>query len=107
MAHAHSGSMGRLAAALLLCLAAAAGQPKAFTYRGGDQGPVVFDHQLHAKLGQICRDCHTAFPGTGRQLFQTRKQGRISLADHSGDGKCFACHDGKAASADCGQCHRI
>lgn len=106
MAHAQRGSMWRLAAALALCLAAAAGQPKAFSYRGGGQGPVVFDHQLHARRGHVCRDCHTAYPATGRQLFQTRKQGRISLDDHSGDGKCFACHDGKVAGADCGHCHR-
>jgi hypothetical protein len=30
----------------------------------------------------------------------------ISMADHSGDGKCFACHDGKIAFATCEQCHR-
>jgi c(7)-type cytochrome triheme protein len=99
---------GRLAAALVLCLctAAFAAPSKAITYRGGGQGPVSFDHQLHANRGYVCKDCHTAYPATGKQLFQTRKQARISRADHDGDGQCFACHNGKVAGDDCEHCHR-
>jgi c(7)-type cytochrome triheme protein len=67
---------------------------------------VVFDHQLHASEGFRCNDCHTDFAGTGKQLFATRKQGLITLADHRAGTKCFACHSGDGASADCDHCHR-
>jgi len=43
---------------------------------------------------------------TGRQLFQTRKQARITQADHDRHVLCFACHDGAVAFSDCGRCHR-
>ena len=95
-----------LALSLLPAWAAPSRQPGPLTYRGGGQGPVVFDHQLHAGRGFACRDCHTVFKPTGRQLFQTRKQGLVTLADHERPVLCFACHDGTRAFSDCGQCHR-
>jgi c(7)-type cytochrome triheme protein len=105
------------AAAVLLCLwpgsAGAGGRLPMLSYRGGGQGKVVFDHQLHASQGFHCNDCHTDFAGTGKQLFTTRKQGLIAMADHTSGTKCFACHNGhavtgerKSAFNDCGRCHR-
>jgi len=90
----------------LVCLTAAGQQPGTFNYRGGGQGTVTFDHAMHASKGYVCGDCHTRLPTTGTQLFQTQKQGLISVADHSSDGKCFACHNGKVAFTTCNQCHR-
>jgi thiosulfate reductase cytochrome b subunit len=90
----------------LFCLAAAGQPPGTFNYRGGGQGTVSFDHGLHASKGYVCGDCHTRSPTTGTQLFQTQKQGLISVADHSSDRKCFACHNGKVAFNTCDQCHR-
>jgi c(7)-type cytochrome triheme protein len=102
--------IGTYSASLLLGavgIATAAQMVKSFNYRGGGQGTVIFDHGTHASRGLVCVDCHTRWPATGAQLFQTQKQGLISMADHSGDGKCFACHDGKLAFATCEQCHRF
>ena len=86
---------------LLLCLGPgpveAGGRLPSLRYRGGAEGPVMFDHQLHASKGFRCNDCHTDFARTGTQLFPTRKQGLITLADHRTATKCFACHDGKGA----------
>ena len=100
-------------AALLLCLlpgsVEAGGRPPSLRYRGGAEGRVIFDHQLHASKGDRCNDCHTDYKGTGKQLFATRKRGLISFADHSTATKCFACHDGKNAKEsfdECSQCHR-
>jgi thiosulfate reductase cytochrome b subunit len=90
----------------LLCLTAVGQQLRTFNYRGGGQGTVTFDHGMHASKGYVCLDCHTKLPSTGRQLFQTQKQGLISLADHSSDRKCFACHNDKVAFATCDRCHR-
>ena len=98
----------------------AGGRLPLLCYRGGGQGKVVFDHQLHASEVMRCNDCHTDFAGTGKQLFATQKQGLISLADHTTGAKCFACHngngvpddrkgafyDGKGAFYDCDRCHR-
>lgn len=83
-----------------------AANPALLSYRGGDQGPVVFDHRLHAARGFCCFDCHTNYAGTGKQLFQTRKRGLIDRAVHDRDESCFACHNGTVASADCETCHR-
>ncbi len=94
---------------LLLCLFcsnAFSADARAINYRGGGQGSVVFDHRLHASKGCTCLDCHMRLPSTGTQLFQTQKQGMISIADHGSDRKCFACHNDKKAFANCGQCHR-
>jgi hypothetical protein len=30
----------------------------------------------------------------------------FTVVDHSSDGKCFACHNGKIAFATCDECHR-
>jgi len=90
----------------LLCGSAFGGELKSFNYRGGGQGPVTFDHRMHASRGYTCLDCHTSLPSTGKQLFQTQKQGLISISDHGSQSKCFACHNGKAAFSNCGQCHR-
>ena len=89
----------------LFCLTAVGQQVRTFNYRGGAQGRVTFNHATHASKGFVCMDCHTKFPPTGTQLFQTQKQGLISVADHSTDGKCFACHNGTIAFATCDQCH--
>jgi c(7)-type cytochrome triheme protein len=90
----------------LFSLAAVGQQVGTFNYRGGGQGTVTFDHGMHASKGYVCVDCHTKFPPTGTQLFQTQKRGLFTAADHSSDGKCFACHNGKIAFATCDQCHR-
>lgn len=76
----------------------AGGWEPTLRYRGGTEGPVVFNHQLHASKGFRCNDCHTNFAETGKILFTTRKQGLITFADHRTAAKCFACHDGKGAS---------
>lgn len=94
---------------LLLCIlyrGAVGGDTKAFNYRGAGQGLVTFDHRMHASKGYMCADCHTHLPATGKQLFQTQKQGLISMADHTSDRKCFACHNDKVAFSSCDQCHR-
>ena len=110
-----------MAAILLAWLPAAGGRIATIRYRGGNAGPVVFDHQLHTAKGFRCDDCHTNFARTGKALFFTRKQGLISFGEHSTAEKCFACHDGKGASektknaadydgrgsfSDCARCHR-
>jgi phosphate transport system substrate-binding protein len=94
---------------LLLCffsLAAVGQHVRTFNYRGGGQGRITFDHGMHASKGYVCMDCHTRLPSTGTQLFQTQKQGRISIADHGSNSSCFACHNGAIAAAACEQCHR-
>lgn len=92
----------------LLGLAATvlANNPAAILYRGGGQGPVIFDHHLHAAKGYVCLDCHTNYAGNGKQLFQTRKQGLIDRAVHDRDESCFACHNATVASNNCETCHR-
>jgi hypothetical protein len=113
-----------LMAALLFCFdpggVAAGGRIHTLNYRGGGHGKVVFDHQLHASKGFRCVDCHTDFAGTGKILFATRKQGLITVADHTSGTKCFACHNhdsvpaerrgadytGKGSFDDCDRCHR-
>jgi c(7)-type cytochrome triheme protein len=90
----------------LFSLSAVGQQVGTFNYRGGGQGTVTFDHGMHASKGYVCVDCHTKFPPKGAQLFETQKRGLFTAADHSSDGKCFACHNGKIAFATCDQCHR-
>ena len=68
-------------------------------YRGGAQGKVVFDGQVHAAKGLTCSTCHSA-------LFATQRTGRITMADHGADKACFACHNGKRAFDTCASCHR-
>jgi c(7)-type cytochrome triheme protein len=90
----------------LCCITAIGQHVRTFNYRGGGQGTVTFDHGTHASKGYVCMDCHTKLPSTGTQLFETQKQGLISVADHSSDRKCFACHNGVIAFNTCDQCHR-
>jgi thiosulfate reductase cytochrome b subunit len=90
----------------LLCLTGVGQRVRTFNYRAAGQGTVTFDHGMHASKGYVCLDCHTKLPSTGTQLFQTQKQGLISVADHSSDRKCFACHNDKVAFATCDRCHR-
>ena len=92
----------------VICLNASGQEVRTFNYRGGPQGRVTFDHGMHASKGYVCLDCHTRLQSTGTQLFQTQKQGLISIADHTSDGdrKCFACHNGEIAFATCDECHR-
>jgi c(7)-type cytochrome triheme protein len=78
---------------------------KTIVYRGGEQGRVVYDGRVHSGKGYSCRDCHTDFARTGKQLFETQKKGLISLPDHDTDTKCFACHNEKIAFASCEGCH--
>jgi phosphate transport system substrate-binding protein len=66
-------------------------------YRGGAQGRVVFDHQIHASKGLRCNACHTDSAANGKALFSTRKRGLITFADHSDGTGCFFCHDGEPA----------
>ncbi len=90
-----------VAVALLLAAAAfAGGRLATIRYRGGLEGRVVFDHQVHAAKGFRCNDCHTNFAGSGKPLFTTRKHGLITFADHWTDASCFACHDGKGPADD-------
>ena len=93
--------------------AGAGGRLPMLSYRGGGQGKVVFDHQLHASEGFRCNDCHTNFAGTGKQLVATRKQGLITLADHTKRREVFCLSQWrrrdrrrKSAFNDCGRCHR-
>jgi len=109
----HISLMVALLAAMAMALPprplAGAGRLPLLVYRGGAEGKVVFDHQLHASKGSRCNDCHTDYQGTGKPLFVTRKQGLITFADHSTAAKCFACHSGKNQKEsfdECGQCHR-
>ena len=109
-----------LSALLATALLAAGGRLPTLTYRGGGQGKVVFDHQLHASQGFRCNDCHTNFAGSGKPLFFTRKQGLITFGDHTSGAKCFACHNaggaqlarqgaadhGQRAPGNCDSCHR-
>jgi len=68
-------------------------------YWGGGQGKVIFDHQIHASKGFICKDCHLT-------LFNTCKKALFTMDEHFTDKKCFFCHEGKKAFNECVQCHR-
>jgi len=74
-------------------------------YRGGEQGRVIYDGQIHVSKGFICKDCHTNYAKTGVQLFGTYKKGLISITDHESGTKCFTCHNDKVAFSDCKGCH--
>jgi c(7)-type cytochrome triheme protein len=79
---------------------------KTIVYRGGGQGRVVFDGHVHSAKGYTCRDCHTDYAKTGRQLFETQRKGLISTIDHENRTKCFVCHNGLTAFYKCEGCHR-
>jgi c(7)-type cytochrome triheme protein len=100
------GALALAAVLAMLAGTALAVQPGPVSYRGAGEGDVIFDHGLHAARGFACADCHTSLGGSGRQLFATRKIALIDRAAHDRDAFCFACHDGKKASKDCGYCHR-
>lgn len=68
-------------------------------YGGGGQGTVVFDGALHANRGYVCNDCHL-------KLFTTSQKSLFRMEDHYTDKQCFACHNNKKATRDCGVCHR-
>jgi len=68
-------------------------------YRGGGQGKVIFDHQVHASKGFICKDCHIT-------LFDTHKKALFTMDEHFTNKKCFYCHDGKKVFNECIHCHR-
>jgi c(7)-type cytochrome triheme protein len=87
-------------------LEANAAGPATFSYRGGGQGSVIFDHGVHASQGYVCDDCHTKCASNGKQLFQTRRQGHIDAAVHNQGESCFACHNGSVAFYECASCHR-
>lgn len=103
-------------AGLLLALAGAtfATGNVTLTYRGGGEGKVVFDGQLHAAKGYRCNDCHTDFQARGEQkgalfttpLFNTHKSALITMETHGNSTQCFACHDGATAPNQCESCHR-
>lgn len=97
-----------LALAMLVATPASAVGDTTLVYRGGSAGKVVFDGRLHASKGFDCKSCHTALPGDTKAgaLFETRKVGLITEADHGNGVKCFACHNGTKASIDCQSCHR-
>lgn len=88
-------------ATLLLCVTTveARNGSQALRYRGGDAGPVLFSHALHAAKGIRCNDCHANLKGTEKQLFVTQKQGLIGLEDHRTETKCFACHSDRGIPA--------
>jgi len=79
---------------------------KTIVYRGGGQGRVVFDGHVHSARGYACKECHTDFAKTGKQLFETHRKGLISTIDHESGTKCFACHNGQTAFYRCEDCHR-
>jgi phosphate transport system substrate-binding protein len=95
------------AVACTLALAAAAsGDGVSLVYRGGGEGKVIFDGRVHAAKGYSCNDCHKTYAPTGTLLFATQRKALIDKAAHKSRTQCFACHDGKTASKDCGSCHR-
>lgn len=86
---------------LLLPLAAQATDKGAsLKYGGGGLGTVIFDGRMHAGKGYVCQDCHL-------DLFATKKQANVRMADHFTNQLCFKCHDNKEAPKDCITCHRV
>ena len=90
--------LGLAAAVVLATAALATPDGRVVRYRGGERGRVVFDPRVHAKAGLVCNDCHS-------ELFPTRRTGLVSRADHDDRRRCFACHEGARAFADCDRCH--
>lgn len=74
-------------------------ESKAVRYGGGGQGTVVFDGQLHASKGFVCRDCHDS-------IFPPAIKAKIMMEDHFKGVSCFTCHNQTVASKNCGFCHR-
>lgn len=88
-----------LLAVMLAAVPASSTERETLRFGGGGQGTVVFDGQLHASKGFVCRDCHDA-------VFTTAHKSRVSMADHFRGVACFTCHNQTVASRDCGFCHR-
>lgn len=88
-----------LLAVMLFAAPAIGTERETIRFGGGGQGTVVFDGQLHASKGFVCRDCHDA-------IFPTAHKARISMDDHFKGVACFACHNQTVVSRDCGYCHR-
>ncbi len=91
-----------LIAIVLVGSAFAVGPGKTVEYAGGGKGKVVFSGDTHK--GSKCADCHP-------KLFQMKKAMKMTMADHSTDQMCGACHDGKKAfgqkdEASCSKCHK-
>ncbi|MDF1614482.1 c(7)-type cytochrome triheme domain-containing protein [Desulfurivibrio dismutans] len=71
-------------------------------FDGGPMGKVVFSGQIHADAGMSCNDCHT-------DIFQMKREVKITMADHNAGNYCFSCHQegGKAFAGDnCARCHQ-
>jgi c(7)-type cytochrome triheme protein len=97
----------------IVCFAAlgsALAQPKKvgggeIKYEGKTQGAVLFSHESHVNTHKAkCADCHP-------KVFKTKKEMKLTKADHSENKYCVACHDGKKAfgltvEADCAKCHK-
>lgn len=66
---------------------------------GSGNTSVPFNHTTHASMA--CGDCHN------RLFKMNRGTSKITLADHSSDRACYACHNGSKAfsSQDCSKCH--
>lgn len=84
---------------LIFSVPAMATHGRALLYGGAGQGKVIFDGQLHASNGMVCKDCHS-------DIFGTKKKALITMADHSSDKACFSCHNEERAFSDCEGCHR-
>lgn len=56
---------------------------------------LTFNHQLHAKLGSACEDCHG-------DMTKVRLATTLQLPREA---DCLACHDGFQATERCGACH--
>jgi c(7)-type cytochrome triheme protein len=74
-------------------------------YEGKTQGAVLFSHESHVNTHkQKCADCHP-------KVFKTKKEVKMTKADHSEKKYCAICHDGAktfgmTAAADCAKCHK-
>lgn len=88
-----------LGLALLTSVPAWATHGKALLYGGAGQGKVIFDGQLHASKGMVCKDCHS-------DIFATQKKALITMDDHFSEKACFTCHNGEKVFNECEACHR-
>lgn len=56
---------------------------------------LTFNHQLHAKAGSACEDCHG-------DMSKVRLASVLQLPDEQ---SCLTCHDGQGATDACSACH--
>ncbi len=96
-----------LALTLLIAIAfvgtaIAVGPGKTVEYAGGKDGKVVFSGDSH-KVNK-CNECHKD------GLFKAMKKGSVKItAPHKAGEFCGACHDGKKAfneEGNCAKCHK-